>query len=50
MLHEVGHKVKTLKRTAFGPLTLGRLKVGEWRELGEGELAALRRATEQAKK
>jgi 23S rRNA pseudouridine2605 synthase len=50
MLHEVGHKVKTLKRTAFGPLTLGRLKVGEWRELGEGELAALRRATEHAKK
>jgi len=46
MLHSVGHKVKSLKRTAFGPLTLGRLKTGEWRELAEGELAALRRATE----
>jgi 23S rRNA pseudouridine2605 synthase len=50
MLHAVGHKVKALKRTAFGPLTLGHLKAGEWRELGEGELAALRRATEQIKK
>jgi len=50
MLQAVGHKVRSLKRTAFGPLTLGRLKVGEWRELGEGELAALRRAGEQAKK
>jgi 23S rRNA pseudouridine2605 synthase len=50
MLHAVGHKVKGLKRTAFGPLTLGHLKAGEWRELGEGELAALRRATEQIKK
>jgi 23S rRNA pseudouridine2605 synthase len=50
MLHTVGHKVKALKRTAFGPLTLGRLKAGEWRELAEGELEALRRATEQIKK
>jgi pseudouridine synthase len=50
MLHAVGHKVKALKRTAFGPLALGHLKAGEWRELGEGELAALRRATEQIKK
>jgi 23S rRNA pseudouridine2605 synthase len=50
MLHAVGHKVKSLKRTAFGPLTLGRLKAGEWRELAEGELAALRRATEHITK
>jgi 23S rRNA pseudouridine2605 synthase len=50
MLHAVGHKVKSLKRTGFGPLKLGRLKAGEWRELGEGELAALRRATEHGSK
>jgi 23S rRNA pseudouridine2605 synthase len=50
MLHSVGHKVKSLKRTAFGPLALGRLKAGEWRELAEGELAALRRATEHITK
>jgi len=49
MLHTIGHKVKSLQRVAFGPLKLGRLKAGEWRELGEGELAALRRATEQGK-
>jgi pseudouridine synthase len=45
MLHAVGHKVQSLKRTAFGPLKLGRLKVGDWRVLGEKEVGALRRAT-----
>lgn len=49
MLHTVGHKVKALQRVSFGPLKLGRLKAGEWRELGAGELAALRRATEPGK-
>ena len=45
MLEAVGHKVVGLRRTAFGPLKLGRLKVGGWRILSEGEIAALRRAT-----
>jgi 23S rRNA pseudouridine2605 synthase len=44
MLHAVGHKVKSLKRVGFGPLKLGRLKTGDWRVLGEAEVAALRRA------
>jgi 23S rRNA pseudouridine2605 synthase len=44
MLHAVGHKVQLLRRTAFGPLKLGRLKVGDWRVLGEAEIEALRRA------
>lgn len=39
-----GHKVQGLRRTAFGPLRLGRLKVGGWRVLSAGEIAALRRA------
>ncbi|HWO43987.1 MAG TPA: rRNA pseudouridine synthase, partial [Methylomirabilota bacterium] len=44
MLNAVGHKVLSLRRTGFGPLKLGRLKVGDWRLLGEPEVEALRRA------
>jgi len=44
MLHAVGHKVQSLRRTAFGPLRLGRLKTGDWRVLVEPEIEALRRA------
>jgi len=44
MLHAVGHKVQSLRRTGFGPLKLGRLKTGDWRVLGEAEVDALRRA------
>jgi 23S rRNA pseudouridine2605 synthase len=44
MLHAIGHKVQSLQRVGFGPLKLGRLKVGGWRLLGEAEVAALRRA------
>jgi 23S rRNA pseudouridine2605 synthase len=44
MLHAVGHKVQSLRRVGFGPLKLGRLKVGGWRVLGEAEVAALQRA------
>jgi 23S rRNA pseudouridine2605 synthase len=45
MLQAVGHKVVALRRTAFGPLRMGRLKTGGWRVLSAGEVAALRRAT-----
>jgi 23S rRNA pseudouridine2605 synthase len=44
MVHAIGRKVHTLRRIGFGPLKLGRLKVGGWRLLGEAEVAALRRA------
>jgi pseudouridine synthase len=47
MLHAVGHKVQSLQRVGFGPLKLGRLKVGGWRVLGEPEIAALRRSVEK---
>ena len=43
MVHAIGRKVHTLQRTGFGPLKLGRLKVGGWRVLGEAEVTALRR-------
>lgn len=44
MLQAVGHKVQSLRRIGFGPLKLGRLKVGDWRVLGAGEIEALHRA------
>jgi 23S rRNA pseudouridine2605 synthase len=44
MLHAIGHKVQSLRRVGFGPLKLGRLKVGGWRVLGEAEVEALQRA------
>jgi 23S rRNA pseudouridine2605 synthase len=45
MLEAVGHKTLALRRTAFGPLRLGRLKTGGFRVLSNGEVSALRRAT-----
>lgn len=44
MLQAVGHRVQSLRRVSFGPLKLGRLKVGGWRVLGDLEVDALRRA------
>jgi 23S rRNA pseudouridine2605 synthase len=43
MLEAVGHPVRDLQRTAYGPLRLGRLKEGDWRRLREPEVQALRR-------
>ena len=41
LLAEVGHPVRELTRTAFGPLHLGGLGVGEMRDLSRDELGAL---------
>jgi 23S rRNA pseudouridine2605 synthase len=41
LLDEVGHPVRQLSRTAIGPVVLGRLGVGEMRELTNDELGAL---------
>jgi 23S rRNA pseudouridine2605 synthase len=42
MLEAVGHTVSKLVRRRFGPIRLGQLRRGEWRELTPQELAALR--------
>ncbi|RUM30792.1 MAG: pseudouridine synthase [Aquifex sp.] len=39
-----GHKVKRLKRIAIGPVKLGKLSPGKWRDLNQGELAQLFKA------
>lgn len=44
MMEAVGHPVKDLRRTAVGPLRLGRLKEGAWRRLRPAEIERLRRA------
>ena len=44
MLEAVGHPVRDLQRTAFGPLRLGRLKEGDWRRLRPPEVESLRKA------
>jgi 23S rRNA pseudouridine2605 synthase len=43
LLLEVGHPVVRLRRLRFGPIHLGALPVGAWRELDGRELAALDR-------
>ena len=44
MLERVGHPVRRLRRERYGPLSLGSLGVGEWRDLTEDEINELRRA------
>lgn len=47
MLDALGVRIRYLRRTAFGPIELGRLSPGSWRELTPDEVAALsRRASE----
>lgn len=48
MLARVGHKVLQLKRVALGPLKLGELPTGAYRELTRDEIAALRAATQDS--
>jgi len=38
MFDAVGHEVTRLMRVAFGPIELGALQPGEWREVGRDEL------------
>jgi 23S rRNA pseudouridine2605 synthase len=45
MCAAVGHPVQKLRRVKMGPLALGDLPVGAWRELTPAEVAALQRAT-----
>ena len=41
LLDQVGHPVRTLSRTAVGPVRLGNLRSGDVRDLTSDELGAL---------
>ena len=45
LMLSLGHPVKKMRRTSFGPLKLKGLAVGEWRELAGREIEMLRRAS-----
>jgi 23S rRNA pseudouridine2605 synthase len=45
LMVELGHPVKKMRRTSFGPLKLKGLAVGEWRELTKREVDQLLRAS-----
>lgn len=44
MMSELGVEIRYLRRLSFGPVELGDLPEGEWRELREEETESLRRA------
>ncbi|HSR41124.1 MAG TPA: pseudouridine synthase, partial [Longimicrobiales bacterium] len=48
MCEAVGHPVTHLARVRFGPVALGDLPPGEWRELSDGEIRTLRERVELA--
>jgi 23S rRNA pseudouridine2605 synthase len=46
MLEAVGHRVQTLHRSTYGPLTVEGLEPGAWRELEPSEVERLRAASD----
>lgn len=44
MMDRLGAKIRYLRRLSFGPVELGDLAAGRWRELAEREVGALREA------
>lgn len=47
LLARVGHKVMALQRVAFGPIKLGSLAIGKYRELHSDELATIQEVVER---
>ena len=45
MFEAIGHRVKALQRSRYGPLTLEGLEPGQWRELEPSEVERLRSVT-----
>lgn len=42
MFEAVGHQVVSLKRVEFGPISLGKLPLGQWRKLTDSEIEKLK--------
>jgi 23S rRNA pseudouridine2605 synthase len=49
MFDSIGHPVLRLRRMRYGPIDLGDLPPGQWRELGRDEVAALERPSPAAR-
>jgi 23S rRNA pseudouridine2605 synthase len=47
LLEAVGHRVRWLRRVRFGPIRLGELPPGRWRELDAAEVESLHAAVER---
>lgn len=45
----LGHSVTKLERKKIGPISLGNLKMGDWRHLTPGEVSALKKAVQASK-
>lgn len=50
MIESVGHQVLRLKRVKYGPIELGSIARGTWRELSPGEVEALSRVAKSTRK
>ena len=50
MMNAIGHGVRRLVRIRFGPVKLGELPVGEWRDLDDSEKNSLRTLAERGKR
>jgi 23S rRNA pseudouridine2605 synthase len=48
MFEAIGHLVMKLRRVAIGPLRLGRLTAGQYRELADWEVRRLRRGSRRS--
>ena len=48
MCSRVGLKVTDLQRVRIGPVRMGELEEGKWRELSAEEIESLRRAVKEA--
>jgi 23S rRNA pseudouridine2605 synthase len=49
LFNAIGHEVTRLLRVGFGPITLGTLKPGEWRELGREDVISIEGSEESPK-
>jgi 23S rRNA pseudouridine2605 synthase len=43
LMKALGIRLDALRRTAFGPIELGRLQPGRWRDLSAAEIRSLRK-------
>lgn len=50
LMKALGIKLDALRRVAFGPIELGRLQPGRWRELSAGEIRSLRNLVKRRKR